>query len=129
MREQHFNQGKREGTYLEEETRERGASWAAGDPQDEGVLRRLPLRLDEVVEETHAMLLIDLDVPCLEVEGQRTTEPLDMRDHIPTRLHHTPAAGCGKHNQQHQQEEEARRRAETTVAEEADRRETGRHGN
>lgn len=50
-------------TDLEEQAGEGRASWSAGDPEDDGILRRVPLRLDEVVEEARAVLLVHLHVP------------------------------------------------------------------
>uniref|UniRef100_A0A0A9GEU0 Uncharacterized protein n=1 Tax=Arundo donax TaxID=35708 RepID=A0A0A9GEU0_ARUDO len=106
-----------EGADLEEEAGEGRASWAAGDPQDEGVLRRVPLRLDEVVEEACAVLLVHLHVPCLEVEGQRAFEPLDVRNHIPTCLRHcTPAAAACDEQRHHQGNEQRRATATATKA-------------
>jgi hypothetical protein len=53
-------------TNLEEEGAEDGAAVAAGDPEEDGVGAGVALRLDEVVEQLGAVLLVDRHVPGLE---------------------------------------------------------------
>uniref|UniRef100_A0A8R7QJQ3 Uncharacterized protein n=1 Tax=Triticum urartu TaxID=4572 RepID=A0A8R7QJQ3_TRIUA len=95
-----------EGPDLEEEPGERGAAGAAGDPEDERVLPRAALRLDEVVEELGAVRLVHLHVPGLQGEGQRAVEPLDVRDSVPLlpRRRRRVAVAGGDHEEQQQQQ-------------------------
>jgi hypothetical protein len=63
-------------TNLEEEGAEDGAAIAAGDPEEDGVGAGVALRLDEVVEQLGAVLLVDRHVP---VQSD-TTGPLTYTD-------------------------------------------------
>jgi len=66
-----------ERTDLVDEAGEGGAAGPAGEPEQDRVLLRIALRLDEVVEEADAV--VQLHVPCFQGEGQGSAEPRQTR--------------------------------------------------
>ncbi|KAB8094858.1 hypothetical protein EE612_022264 [Oryza sativa] len=77
---------KTERANLVDESGEGRASGPTGQPEQDGVLLRAPLRLDEVVEESR---LAHRHVPCFEGEGQGASEPGQA-------IHRLPAAAHGR---------------------------------
>jgi len=68
-------------TYFKGEAAENSAPWPAGEPQEDGVRARAPLRLHEVVEELRPGVVVHAHVPGLQVEGQRAVESRQVRHH------------------------------------------------
>lgn len=62
---------KKNGTNFEYETAEGGAARASGEPKEDRVLTRVPLRLYEVVEQLHTVHLINGNIPSACSWGQQ----------------------------------------------------------